>query len=86
MKLLLLAEQCNPQFPSWPSVAYNYYHELSTRIDVTLVTHQRNKEALEKVRGGRKIIYISKSMGSAHKTGLSARYLQSAKANSPNQY
>ena len=60
-KVLLIIEQCNPEWASVPLVGYNYFHEISQRADVTLVTHERNKSALENTDNKAKIIYITES-------------------------
>ena len=48
MRLLLLAEACNPGWPSVPLVGYNQARALAERQDlrVTLVTHERNRQNL----------------------------------------
>lgn len=61
LRVLLIMKQCNPQMPSVPLVAYQLFNGISKLVDVTLVTHERNKQALEKVRGNEKIVYISES-------------------------
>jgi glycosyltransferase involved in cell wall biosynthesis len=57
-RVLLIIEQCNPEWASVPLVGYAFYHGIRQLADVTLVTHQRNRAALEKVREGKKIVYI----------------------------
>lgn len=44
LRVLLLAEQCNPQWPSLPIVGYKYAIALSERCDVVVVTQIRNEE------------------------------------------
>lgn len=61
MKCLLIINQCNPEWASVPLVGYNFFDGISRLADVTLVTHIRNRNALEKVRDGRKIVYIPES-------------------------
>ena len=61
LKVLLIIEQCNPEMPSVPLVAYQFFNGISKLLDVTLVTHERNKQALEKVRGDEEIVYIPES-------------------------
>ena len=48
MKVLLLAEACNPEWTSVPLVGYNMARALSDRddLEVTLVSHVRNRDAL----------------------------------------
>jgi len=64
-RVLLIIEQCNPEWASVPLVGYEFFNGISALADVTLATHQRNREALEKVRGQRRIIYIQESAASA---------------------
>jgi len=47
-RVLILAEQCNPEWPSLPIVGYKYARALAEVADATLVTHIRNKENIEK--------------------------------------
>jgi glycosyltransferase involved in cell wall biosynthesis len=49
LRVLLIAEACNPTFTSVPLVGYNLCRALALRQDlsVTVVTHVRNKAALE---------------------------------------
>lgn len=61
LKVLLLIEQCNPELPSVPLVGYQFFSGIGKLVDVTLVTHERNKQALEKVRNDEKIFYIPES-------------------------
>jgi glycosyltransferase involved in cell wall biosynthesis len=61
LKVLLVIEQCNPDWVSVPLLAYRYYQEISELADVTLVTHDRNRAALEKCQEHRNIVYISES-------------------------
>ena len=61
LKILLIAEQCNPDWFSVPLEAWNYYEHLKERADITLVTHERNREALEKVPDLSNVVYISES-------------------------
>ncbi|WP_013322743.1 glycosyltransferase family 4 protein [Gloeothece verrucosa] len=58
LKVLLIIEQCNPEWSSVPLVGYNYYKEISQLVDCTLVTHGRNEEALQKFPEHKNIIYI----------------------------
>ena len=61
LKVLLIIEQCNPEWPSVPLVGYSFYKHISLLVDTTLVTHERNKSALEKAHPERDIVYISES-------------------------
>lgn len=60
-KILLLAEQCNPDWASVPLLSYRLFHEISQLVDVTLVTHGRNKAALQDLQEAAEIIYIEES-------------------------
>ena len=46
MKTLILANDCNPNWPSLPIVGYQMVKALSRNCEVTLATHVRNREAL----------------------------------------
>lgn len=61
LKVLLIVEQCNPDWSSVPLEGYYYFHEISKFADVTLVTHERNREALEKNTNQKNIVYIQES-------------------------
>ncbi|HEY9833183.1 MAG TPA: glycosyltransferase family 4 protein [Stenomitos sp.] len=61
IKVLMVVEQCNPTFPSVPFVAYNLFKEIDKIVDVTLVTHERNRAAFESQTEHKKVIYISQS-------------------------
>lgn len=60
-KVLLIIEQCNPEWASVPLVGYRYYEGISQLADTTLVTHDRNQSALEKAHPDREIVYIAES-------------------------
>lgn len=65
LRLLLVMEQCNPAWPSVPLVAFNFYNHLRKLADVTLVTHERNREGLSsRVQDGR-IDYLEESPATA---------------------
>jgi len=61
LKVLLVIEQCNPEWASVPLIGYNYYNEIRKLAHVTLVTHERNRENLESIHSGEDIVYISES-------------------------
>ncbi|GAA6209956.1 hypothetical protein NBRC116601_32490 [Cognatishimia sp. WU-CL00825] len=47
-KILILADQCNPEWPSLPIVGYKYARALAKVADVTVITHVRNRANIEK--------------------------------------
>jgi glycosyltransferase involved in cell wall biosynthesis len=61
LKVLLIIEQCNPNWSSVPLVGYKFFQEISKFVNTTLVTHERNRENLEKVTEPNDIFYISES-------------------------
>ncbi|MBC6903968.1 glycosyltransferase family 1 protein [Saccharophagus sp. K07] len=58
LKVLLIIESCNPEWASVPLVGYNFYREILSIADVTLVTHSRNREALLKLHPDARIHFI----------------------------
>ncbi len=48
MRVLLLANDCNPQWPSLPVVGYNACRGIAEHVDVVVATHIRNKENIDK--------------------------------------
>lgn len=61
LKALLIIEQCNPEWNSVPLEGYHLYNGISRFVDTTLVTHARNRDALEKIHSDRSIVYIDNS-------------------------
>ncbi|XZN93111.1 MAG: glycosyltransferase family 4 protein [Microcoleus sp.] len=61
LKVLLIVEQCNPEWASVPLVGYNFFHKINKLVDATLVTHIRNKSALEKHPEYEKVFYLEES-------------------------
>ncbi|QDG74823.1 glycosyltransferase family 4 protein [Labrenzia sp. PHM005] len=47
-RVLILADDCNPDWPSLPVVGYKYGLSLAKFCDVTIATHLRNRENIEK--------------------------------------
>jgi glycosyltransferase involved in cell wall biosynthesis len=58
LRVLILADECNPEWPSLPIVGYKYARALAAICDVVLVTHIRNRPAIEKACDGLKVVYI----------------------------
>ncbi|MGD1863081.1 MAG: glycosyltransferase [Phormidesmis sp.] len=61
LKVLLIIEQCNPAWNSVPLEGYRLYAGISRFVDATLVTHERNKEELEKLHSDADIVYLKDS-------------------------
>ncbi|ASC71576.1 Glycosyltransferase type 1 [Halomicronema hongdechloris C2206] len=61
LRILLIIEQCNPEWTSVPLQGYYFYISIRNLFNTTLVTHERNKPALEKVHSDRDIVYIYES-------------------------
>jgi glycosyltransferase involved in cell wall biosynthesis len=59
MKVLALADACNPEWPSLPVVGYQYAKALAAHIELTVVTQIRNRPNIEKVgMGSAAIAYV----------------------------
>src|SRR5438876_588637 len=59
MRVLILADDCNPEWPSLPIVAYNAARSIAEHADVVVATQIRNRENIEKAGFGRaKVRYI----------------------------
>lgn len=61
LKVLLIVEECNPDWSSVPLVGYKFFQQISKLVDATLVTHGRNQENLEKHPEYKKIFYVHES-------------------------
>jgi glycosyltransferase involved in cell wall biosynthesis len=61
LKVLLIVEQCNPDWFSVPLEGYKYFEGISKFVDVTLVTHERNKKAIQATGKHQNVIYIPES-------------------------
>jgi len=66
LKVLLIVEQCNPDWASVPLVGYIFFQKINNLVDATLVTHIRNKPALEKHPQYEKTIYLEKGKLAKH--------------------
>lgn len=59
MRVLILADDCNPEWPSLPVVGYKAARAIAEHADVVVATHVRNRENIEKVGFGRaKVRYV----------------------------
>ncbi len=60
-RILLMAYQCGPGMGSVSQIGWEWYSRLAAQHPVTLVTHVRNREAIEKTGapwGGPEILYV----------------------------
>ena len=80
MRILVLAEACNPEWPSLPVVVYNAARALADHAEVTLVTHVRNRPALERSGGAGRatIVYLDTEYVAAPLYRLGARIAKRA--------
>jgi glycosyltransferase involved in cell wall biosynthesis len=61
LRIIVSAYQCGPGLGSVSQIGWEWYARLSEKVDVTLLTHVRNKSALEKAGapvGNSQVIYI----------------------------
>ena len=65
LKVLLIIEQCNPEWPSVPLEGFRYYEAISHLVDVTLVTHERNRAALTRAGVDAGAVFIQESVALA---------------------
>lgn len=65
IRVLIVMEQCNPEWPSVPLVGYKLFRHIAEIADVTLVTHGRNETALSGLHPEADIIYLPESAASA---------------------
>jgi len=73
MKILILADQCNPEWASLPSFSYALAKSIADNVDITLVTQIRNKSGIEKAGYKfKEVIYIDNEYiaGPLHKFSI----------------
>ncbi|MGY3560520.1 glycosyltransferase involved in cell wall biosynthesis [Bradyrhizobium sp. USDA 4463] len=59
MRILILADDCNPEWPSLPVVGYKAAKALAEKAEVVVATHIRNRENIETAGFGRaSVTYI----------------------------
>jgi len=83
LKVLLVAEQINPQWTSVPLVAFRLYDALRQIADVHLVAHARNRPDLEAVRGEHVIDYIEEGFLARTASALADKLANRSGANWP---
>jgi len=83
LKVLMIIEQCNPDWASVPLVGYKFFQEISKLVDVTLVTHQRNQKALVQKAALNRIVYIPESNFSKKYYALVSKLTTQGRVNWP---
>lgn len=75
LRVLALADECNPEWPSLPIVTWKYARELAARVDLTLVTQVRNRANIEKAGHDFPVHYIDSEWvaGPLHRLALRLR-------------
>jgi glycosyltransferase involved in cell wall biosynthesis len=59
MRVLILANDCNPDWPSLPVVGYNYAKAIADYVEVVVATQIRNKSNIEREGfGNAKVVYL----------------------------
>jgi glycosyltransferase involved in cell wall biosynthesis len=59
MRVLLLADDCNPDWPSLPVVGYKFARAIANHTDVVVATQIRNKPNIEREGMGKaKVVYL----------------------------
>lgn len=64
LKVLLIIELCNPKMTSTPLIGFNFFQAIHQLAEVTLVTRDFNRKALEANGFTKNVVYISKSNSS----------------------
>ncbi len=57
-RVLILADEFNPEWPSLPIVGYKYALEIAKHCDIVVATHVRNRPNVEKANPDLNIVYI----------------------------
>jgi len=76
MRVLILAEECNPEWPSGPAFAYQAARAIAEHADVVLVTEIRNGANIQRAGLGRaRVVYVNTQAVAAPlwKLGLALR-------------
>lgn len=84
MKVLLIIEQCNPNWPSVPLVGFQLFQALNAVANVTLVTHGRNQADLEQhTITPKRIVYLHESAFIRNYYRIATAWLPGGMANWP---
>jgi glycosyltransferase involved in cell wall biosynthesis len=66
LRVLFVCLECNSEWASVPLLGYRIFDELSKHAEVTLLTHGRNRFALQPLAAGRDIRYLEEGRGSKY--------------------
>ena len=59
MRVLLLADDCNPEWPSFPVVGFKLCRSLGDHVEVVVATQVRNRENIERAGMGKcEVVYL----------------------------
>ena len=59
MRVLILADDCNPNWPSLPAVGYKFVRAIANYVDVVVITQVRNKPNIDRAGMGKaEVVYI----------------------------
>lgn len=58
LRVFVVVEQCNPEWPSVPRVAYQLLQATSTHLQMTVITHERNREAFLHAPFGDEVYFV----------------------------
>lgn len=59
MRALILADDCNPNWPSLPVVGYKFVRAIANYVDVVVITQVRNKPNIDRAGMGKaEVVYI----------------------------
>ena len=76
MRVLILADSCNPDWPSLPAITYHHIVQIAELVDVVVATQVRNAKALrQKGMGKAKVVFINTETlaGPLFKLGMALR-------------
>ena len=75
IRVLLLAEACNPEWSSVPLLAYFWYRALLPHADVTLATQSRNKPGFDRNGcAGENVVFIDSEWMAAERPAVQVSY------------
>lgn len=67
IRALILADDCNPEWPSLPVVGYKAVRAIADHAEVTVATHVRNKPQIAKAgKGNAKFVYVDNEYVASH--------------------